>query len=179
MITIKRCTLDDLATLQTVSIETFTDTFAQSNTPQDLADYLEQAYNLTTLRKELLNQHSEFYFIQVNGQVAGFLKINVLDAQTEKMADYFIEIQRIYVRTKFKRQHLGSQLMDLALRRGVELHKHQVWLGVWEKNFTAQKFYESKGFKRFGSHRFCMGDSVQTDYILTKDLRENDTSNRR
>ena len=45
-----------------------------------------------------------------------------------------------------------------------------IWLGVWEKNFRAQKFYAKYGFEKFGSHTFQMGDDPQVDWLLKKKL---------
>ncbi|APU71720.1 GNAT family N-acetyltransferase [Companilactobacillus crustorum] len=170
-IKIKKCTVKDAEELQTVSIETFADTFGPYNTVQDLNGYLDKAYDLNVLRQELNNPNSEFYFLKVDGQVAGYIKLNVFDAQTEKMTKNDLEIQRIYIREQFKRHGFGKMLLELGIDRAIKLAKENVWLGVWESNFAAQKFYESMGFKRFSEHKFIMGNSTQTDYLLKKKLR--------
>ncbi len=41
-----------------------------------------------------------------------------------------------------------------------------IWLGVWEKNTSAIRFYERKGFVKFGEHPFNMGDELQIDYLM-------------
>ncbi|KRN99318.1 protease synthase and sporulation negative regulatory protein pai 1 [Companilactobacillus kimchiensis] len=163
--------MQDLATLQAISIETYTDTFGEFNTPANTKAYIDSAYDLTVLKTEMLNVNSEFYFMYLDEQLAGYLKVNILDAQSELMADDFLEIQRIYIRKPFKRLGLGKKLLELGLDRAQALQKKRVWLGVWEKNFPAQKFYRQMGFERYSEHKFVMGDSVQTDYILKKDLR--------
>ncbi|WP_119326457.1 N-acetyltransferase [Companilactobacillus musae] len=169
---IRRCTTEDLEVLQKLSRETFTDTFGDYNTIENLNAYLDKAYDLATLSQEMNNVNSEFYFLYVDGILAGYLKINILDAQSEKMPDDFLEIQRIYVRKQFKRQGLGKILLKLAISRAKELHRKRIWLGVWESNFPAQEFYKYMGFTRFSEHRFVMGGSSQTDYILKKELRK-------
>lgn len=62
-------------------------------------------------------------------------------------------------------------MLELGLKRAEDLNKSEVWLGVWENNLPAQKFYQYMGFERYSEHKFVMGDSIQTDYILTKELR--------
>lgn len=170
--TIQNVTIDDLSTLRDLSIETYTDTFGEFNTPENLQAYIDDAYDPEILRKELLDNNSEFYFVKVDGQLAGYLKVNILSAQSEPMPDDFLEIQRIYIRKSFKRQGLGKLLLELGLKRAQALGKARVWLGVWENNFAAQKFYQFMGFEKYRSHKFVMGDSVQTDYILKKELRK-------
>ena len=168
--TIRKCDLNDLEILQKLSVETYTDTFKKFNTPENLQAYLDEAYDLQVLKTELSDPHAEFYFLYQDKQLAGYLKINILDAQSETMGNDFLEIQRIYIRVPFKRHGFGQQLLDLALKRAHELGMNHIWLGVWENNFPAQKFYQHLGFERYSAHKFIMGDSVQTDYILKKEL---------
>jgi len=168
---IKKCTLDDLKTLHNLSVETYTDTFGEYNTEADLNDYLDKAYNNTELKKELTNSNSMFYFAFYDGKLAGYLKLNVLDAQSESIGDESLEIERIYIRKQFKRLGLGTKLLNFGIAKAEGLNKQSVWLGVWENNFPAQKFYQKMNFVRYSEHKFIMGESVQTDYILKKELR--------
>lgn len=169
---IRECTIQDLEDLQKVSRETFADTFGKFNTVENIKAYLDKAYNLQTLRQEMNNVNSKFYFLYVDKVIAGYLKLNILDAQSEKMPDNYLEIQRIYVRKQFKRQGLGKKLLKLGIKQAEKLEKDFIWLGVWEKNYPALSFYESMGFTRYSEHRFVMGEATQTDYILRKELRK-------
>ncbi|PZL74234.1 GNAT family N-acetyltransferase [Enterococcus plantarum] len=171
MIEIKKISLNDLVALQTLSIKTFTDTFAKDNTPEDLKEYLDQAYTEEKLTSELQNKQSEFYFIYSDDQLAGYLKINVNDAQTETIEEDALEIERIYIDSDFKRLGLGKMLYTKAIERAKELNKTAIWLGVWERNFSAMKFYRKMGFTQVGAHSFFMGEDEQTDLIMKKNLK--------
>ena len=46
----------------------------------------------------------------------------------------------------------------------------KAWLGVWENNFRAIKFYEKYGFKKIGQHNFLLGNDLQTDYLLVMNV---------
>ena len=61
-------------------------------------------------------------------------------------------------------------MIQLAEKIAHDKNKKKMWLGVWEKNYNAQKFYEKDGFKRFSEHTFVVGNDKQTDYILVKTL---------
>lgn len=65
---------------------------------------------------------------------------------------------------------IGTVLMNLAEKKARELGVSFIWLGVWEKNFPAQKFYTDKGFRRFSEHAFVLGDDIQTDFLMKKEL---------
>lgn len=169
-ISIKKCSIKDLQILQKVSVETFTDTFKDQNTPENMKAYLDKAYASKKLENELLNTSSQFFFIYLNEELAGYLKVNTDDAQTEEMKNDSLEIERIYVRSKFQKQGLGKYLMNKAIELATESRKNVIWLGVWEKNQNAIAFYSKNGFVKTGAHSFYMGDEEQVDYILTKTL---------
>lgn len=173
-LTTTRCTLEDLTTLQKISIETYQETFAAYNTIENMTQYLEEAYHLEKLTTELERTDSEFYFIYEHNQLAGYLKINIDAAQTEKMPESSLEVERIYVRSAFKRRGIGQQLISNAIQLAVEKNKKAIWLGVWEHNEPAKRFYTKMGFVQTGAHSFFMGDDEQTDYILTKKIISND-----
>ncbi|MEC0305013.1 GNAT family N-acetyltransferase, partial [Terribacillus saccharophilus] len=153
-ISIKKCSIKDLQILQKVSVETFTDTFKDQNTPENMKAYLDKAYASKKLENELLNTSSQFFFIYLNEELAGYLKVNTDDAQTEEMNDDSLEIERIYVRSKYQKQGLGKYLMNKAIEIATEWNMKAIWLGVWEKNQNAMAFYSKNGFVKTGAHSF-------------------------
>lgn len=170
-ITIKQCTLEDSRKLQQISYETFTDTFEHQNSPENMNTYLERAFNLQQLEKELANPSSQFFFVYFNQEVAGYLKVNTNDAQSEEMGDESLEIERIYIKNNFQKHGLGKYLLNKAVEIALEHNLKKIWLGVWEKNENALAFYHKMGFLQTGSHSFYMGDEEQTDYIMTKIIK--------
>jgi ribosomal protein S18 acetylase RimI-like enzyme len=169
-INIKKCTLEDLRLLQEISYETFNDTFKHQNSPENIKAYLERAFNLKQLEKELCNICSEFFFVYFNNEIAGYLKANTNDAQSEDMGDESLEIERIYIKNKYQTHGLGKYLINKAMEIAMERNKKIIWLGVWGKNENAIAFYKKMGFVQTGAHSFYMGDEEQMDFIMTKTL---------
>lgn len=167
-IKIKKCRLADIDKLQEISYQTFNETFKHQNSSENLKAYLEKAFNFEQVEKELSNVSSEFYFACFDNELAGYLKINIDDAQSEKIDDDSLEIERIYVKSKFQKHGLGKKLLNKALEMANKENKKMVWLGVWEKNENAINFYKKMGFIQTGAHSFFMGDEEQTDLIMTK-----------
>lgn len=167
---IKKCSLEDVRLLQKISIETFSDTFKEQNTPDNLKAYLDRAFTLDRLKTELSVPGTEFFLVYDHEEPAGYVKINIDDAQSEKMGGHSLEIERIYIRHMFHRKGLGSYLMDKAVEIARLHNKTEIWLGVWEKNEKAKDFYRKQGFVQTGAHSFYLGDEEQTDFILTKTL---------
>lgn len=167
---LQKITKNNVQDLQEVSIQTFTETFKDNNSEKSLNDYLNTAYELTKLEKELENPHSEFYFAYFNNELAGYLKININDAQSEKMGENALEVERIYIKKSFKRRGIGRHLIETAEQLAKKYQKNLMWLRVWEYNPKAIAFYETLGFKVIGAHSFFMGEEEQTDLIMSKQL---------
>lgn len=163
---IRKLDITDLENLQKISIITFRETFEEVNTEEDMQKYLNENLNEEKLKSELENQNSELYFAENNGEILGYLKLNFKDAQTEKVEENHFEIERIYVLKDFLGQKIGQIIFDKAIEIGREKNLEYVWLGVWEENHRAIKFYEKNGFKVFGKHKFVLGEDVQTDLLM-------------
>lgn len=167
---IRVCSREDLQKLQEISIETFNDTFKDQNSPDNMRAYLERAFNAKQLEAELSNSCSDIFFVYYNDELAGYLKLNRDEAQSEKMSDASLEIERIYIKKKFQKHGLGKYLLNQAIETALEHNKKKIWLGVWERNDNAIAFYNKMGFVQTGSHSFYMGDEEQIDFILVKTL---------
>lgn len=90
---IKKCTLEDERKLQEISYETFNETFRDQNSPENMNAYLERAFSITQLEKELSNTSSQFFFVYLNNEIAGYLKVNTNHAQSEDMGEDSLEIE--------------------------------------------------------------------------------------
>ena len=168
--TITRCTENEWKQLQEISRITFDETFRAQNKSENMEAYLSQAFTEEKIKNELSKENSQFFFIYAGDRRAGYLKINVGDAQTEEMGNEALEIERIYILKAFQSQGLGRVLFDKAMDIADEMQASKIWLGVWEKNDKAIAFYKNLGFSEHGSHSFYMGDEEQTDIIMMKPL---------
>lgn len=169
-IELKKVSLDEIEELQKISIETFTDTFKDQNTAEDLQAYLQNAYNLEQLSQELENIGTQFYFVADQGETVGYLKLNLGAAQSEDDYPDTLEVERIYVSPQHKRKGYGRMLIELAEEIAKEAAVSGIWLGVWEHNHDAIVFYEKMGYEKISQHAFFMGEDEQVDYIMMKQL---------
>ncbi|WP_238446290.1 GNAT family N-acetyltransferase [Desulforamulus ruminis] len=140
------------------------------NTLFNMKTYLEQAFEINKLRDELSNSSSLFYFLYVDEELAGYLKLNEYEAQTDLNDPQSIEIERIYVTKEFQGKGLGRILLNKAIDTANIRKKSYIWLGVRERNDKAISFYKKNGFYVIGNHPFFMGEEEQTDFIMRKDL---------
>lgn len=165
-ITLVKITSSDLPELQKLAKQTFLETFAPVNTQENIQDYLQTGFTDEKLLKEIANPGSSFYFAKLNGKSVGYLKINFGNAQTELQDSDALEIERIYVLQEFHGQKAGQFLFGEALKIVRNHGLKYIWLGVWEKNEKAIKFYEKNGFIPFDKHSFVLGTDIQTDVMM-------------
>lgn len=171
-IEIIKATVSDLETIQKISIQTFIETFAAVNTPENIADYIKDSLNTEQLTYELNNGNSQFYLAYSDTEVVGYLKINFGDAQTESINENALEVQRIYVLQNFHGKNIGQLLLDEVKKIAQITNVDSVWLGVWEENHRAIRFYTKNGFVVFDKHVFKMGNDEQTDLLMRFEIHE-------
>jgi ribosomal protein S18 acetylase RimI-like enzyme len=165
-IKIRKINILDLPQLQEIGISTFSETFTEHNTKEDLEKYLKESFAADKLSAELNNQYSSFYFAELNEEIIGYLKINFGDAQTELKDNKSVEIERIYVLQAYHGKKIGQLLYNKAIEIAKEHQAHYVWLGVWEENHRALQFYKKNGFVQFDTHIFKLGNDEQTDIMM-------------
>ena len=160
-----------IAALQQIGRQTFSETFAESNSAQNMAKYLEEAYSFEKLNEEINNPNSLFYFAMLDKKVIGYLKLNMGVSQTELKDNDALEIERIYVLKDFHGKKVGQLLFDKAIEIAKAQQVAYVWLGVWEENKRALQFYTKNGFVEFDQHVFVLGDEAQTDIMMKLALK--------
>lgn len=165
-IEIRKATFNDLEAIQNISIQTFTETFAAVNTPENIANYIKDSFNSEQLASELNNLDSQFYLATASNEVVGYLKINFGDAQTEMINKNALEVHRIYVSQAFHGKNVGQLLIDEVKKIAQQTNVEFIWLGVWEENHRALRFYNKNGFIEFDKHVFTLGDEQQTDLLM-------------
>ena len=170
MVTIRKVETHELDTLLQHSKKTFYEFFAHLNEPVHFESYVAVAFTPEKMLSELVNPGSEFYFAAIDGNIAGYIKLNVNDAQNEFKGENGIEVERIYVSGEYHGKHIGKQLLNFAVGRCIEMQKDFIWLGVWEHNEKAIGFYRAHGFEFCGNHDFMLGGDKQTDLLMKKSL---------
>ncbi len=172
-INIRRVTGDDVPVLSVIARQTFYDTFTGTCTEEDMQDFLNQFYNEETLGKEIQDPETFCFFAEANGEPLAYLQFKE-DYRHFPFINKWkaLELKRIYVLKDLHGKGIAQKLMDFFLEFAAEHTYEVVWLGVWEHNLRAQKFYEKYGFKISGhTHDFPIGNTPQTDIWLWKSLK--------
>ena len=165
-IEIKKIGLSEIEQLQVIGRQTFLETFAEVNTEENMNKYLAESFAVDKLTAELTTPDSEFYFASLDNRVIGYLKVNSGQAQTELKDPNGLELERIYVLKEFHGKQVGQILYNTAFDIAKQIDADYLWLGVWEENQRALRFYRKNGFIEFDKHIFKLGDDEQTDIMM-------------
>lgn len=172
-LTIRAATLQDASVIADIGARVFDATFAHTCTKEDMTNYLADNFTPEILSAELKDSQKFFTVACLDEQVVAFSCLTL--GSHEPCVEHIpeperIELQRLYADLNVHGKGVARTLMDASLKRASELGRSYVWLGVWEHNYRARRFYERFGFKQVGSHDFWLGEERQTDDIFLATL---------
>lgn len=165
MITIRRATTIDAALIADLSRQTFYETFAAQNTAADMEKFLSEQFTREALMAEAGAAGNIFFIACIADEPAGYARLR--EDETDPTQ---IEIARLYAAAAMIGKGVGKALMQACIDFARAQKKRNVWLGVWEKNERAILFYTAWGFEKVGEHDFRLGNDVQRDWIMQKQL---------
>ena len=151
--------------LAELGTRTFSDTFAAHNRAEDIEAYLARTYGEAQQRREIEDPSIVTLLVEDGDALLAFAQLRAL---TTEHGD--VEIARLYVDRGHHGRGIAQMLMNAAVEAARELGGASVWLGVWEHNARAIRFYEKCGFRDTGSQPFLLGSDLQTDRVMTLDL---------
>jgi len=169
---IRSTSIEDLKLITKIARQTFTESYAHLNNPKDFKNYLDSYFNEDKLKSEMENVNSMFFIGEQNSQILGYLKLNTGSAQTDRRFDDALEIERIYILKSHQNQGHGKKMITYAFDIAKDYNLTRVWLGVWERNPAAIRFYKRLNFNIVGSHIFTIGEDVQNDHIMSLELTD-------
>lgn len=170
-IVLRQATIEDAKLIAEISQQTFYETFAASNTKEDMNKFLEQQFSKGRLMLEVGRRENNFLLAFDKNEVAGYVKLRDEKVPLSLKSANAIEIARLYAMKNKIGKGVGSVLMQACIDIATERKKDYLWLGVWEKNQRAIEFYIKWGFEKFDETDFLLGDDLQNDWLMKKKLK--------
>jgi len=146
--------------------KTFYDSFIDGNTEEDIALYLTEHYSSEIQSSEIADTNTIILIAEINEIAVGYTKLKAQSSNEGVTATNPIELQRIYSIKEYIGKGVGAELMKASISEAKEKGFNSIWLGVWEKNERAIKFYERWGFKKVGEKNFTLGNDTQNDFTM-------------
>jgi diamine N-acetyltransferase len=151
--------------------QTFFETFAAHNIPEDMAAYLAASFSPDKQAAELADPTSTFLIAENDDAAIGYARLKVGQPAPCVTGAKPIEIVRLYACKDWLGQGVGAQLMQACLDEAAQQGCDTVWLDVWEPNARARAFYRKWGFVEVGTQLFQLGSDLQHDLILQRSIR--------
>ena len=175
VVTIRRATAADASALSRLGAETFRETFAGDNTPEDLEQYIAEAFTPDRQAIEIADPSSTVLLAEHKddrggSDLIGYAHLVSGEAPESVSGPAPIELKRIYVAKAWQGRRVAQALMDASLDAARARGARTLWLGVWERNPRALAFYEKYGFTRVGEQTFVLGNDEQTDWLFARVL---------
>ncbi len=167
---LRKANLSDLPELLALARTSFVQAFTEGNKPENVQAYLEEAFTVERLTHEMQEPASTFIVASLEGKLVGYTKLNLATAQADVQDPASLEVARLYTLEEVWGTGLGQLLLDAAFAFAKQEGKTWLWLGVWEHNARAIRFYEKNGLRIFGSHPFPFGDEIQNDWLMRMEL---------
>lgn len=173
---IRQATPGDASVLATIGRKTFYEKWKNTTSAENMQQYLNEAYNDKKVRDEIADSSIIYLLAEEGKDAVGFAKmmhthpdIEVPEPDVSFTQENPLEISRIYVMPELIGKSIGAALMENIFAIAEKEHCDLIWLGVWEHN-PAVKFYLRHGFVKAGTHKFILGDQVDTDWVMVKQI---------
>jgi ribosomal protein S18 acetylase RimI-like enzyme len=157
---------ESFAAIADLATFTFRESWIEPGNESDIEEYIDSHFSPEVMERELAKDTILYYIIALKGESAGYIKLQKNDQPENYRLERPLAIHRIYIKKQFQNLKLGSQLIEFAISFAKENGFSNVWLGVWNENYGAIRFYEKYGFIRFGNYEFIMGNIVSDDYLM-------------
>lgn len=169
-ITIRTATRLDAAALATFGRRTFTDTFGAANTAADLALFLDATYGEALQQRELDDPLQACFIVEADCTLQAFALLRRGTPSPIVADDSAVEIRRFYVDRAAHGAGIAQRLMAHCIDHARLHGANSVFLGVWEHNARAIRFYAAQGFSTAGVQPFMLGNDLQQDLVLVRRL---------
>ena len=81
-----------------------------------------------------------------------------------------LEVQRIYLLSRFQGTGTGHALMNCAVAESTRRGARALVLGVLKANIRAVAFYKRQGFREVGTRVFQVGSARFDDHVLAREV---------
>ncbi len=164
---IRKAAADDAAALSLVGGATFLETYAEKIPGPDIVAHVAKRHAPSVYEEWLADPAIHIWLAQSPTKAAiGYLVLMPAALPVDDPQPGDLEVQRIYVLSRFHGVGIGFRLMATAIEAAERLGASRLLLGVLKTNELAVAFYRRQGFSEVGGRQFHVGGSVFDDFIL-------------
>lgn len=159
----------DAAKLSELAERTFRDAFSSLNTEENMNLHCATAFYPALQLAEISNPEILTLVAESDDKLVAFGQLHLRVATPACVSSSpAVELHRIYVERSFHGTGLAGDLLAEIFKSAEHHGAAAVWLGVWERNPRAIRFYQRSGFVEAGDHVFVVGTDPQRDLVLVR-----------
>lgn len=167
-ITVRTADATDACDIAELGARTFLRAYAADNKQENIEAYVAESFSRGAVERDLRDPHSAYLLVVRDNRNIGYAKIGKGEAPDCVDGPDPIELERIYVDADHQGRGIGATLMQAVIDYAKSQGHGTIWLGVWEMNAGARKFYEKHGFRAAGRKYFMVGDDRQNDVVMRR-----------
>ena len=137
----------DIKAHQTIWIEAYSKNFKNHWIKNGFELYIEDQFNEIRLISDIKDSYIDYFFITLNNNPVGFLKIKTKIDNSE----HDCELEKIYILPKYLGQGIGKLALQEIIKKMQILGKKNLQLDVIDTNTNAILFYKTLGFIKTGT----------------------------
>jgi MFS family permease len=173
---VRPATVADAAAIAELGERTFRDTFADSHDAERMEVYVAEAFAAETIAAEIADPAVTYLLAYPtaasSGPPLGYAKLEVGEPPACVAGPTPIELARLYVERELHGSGLAAALMDACLDEARRRGRATLWLGVWDRNPRARRFYEKRGMRTVGSKPFLFAGEAMEDLVMARPVGE-------
>ncbi|AGA30645.1 GNAT family N-acetyltransferase [Singulisphaera acidiphila] len=166
MVSIRTADIGDAGVLADLGRQTFHETFAAQNSPEDMDAYMKEAFTVGRLTAEIREPGAVYLVAEAPPRVIGFARVAPADPPACITGPSPVRLVKLYVSADAIGLGVGAALMRSSIEWAKNSGHKCLWLGVWEHNHRAKAFYERWRFVPVGTEMFRLGNDDQTDVLM-------------
>ena len=166
--TIRPARDQDAVELSELAERTFRETFGATNTSEDMEIYCAEAYGPAIQADEIRDPQRATLVVEHDSRLIAYAQLHWSTPPQCVAGRAPLELKRFYLLQSLHGSGIARELMQAAIERAAALGADVIWLGVWERNPRAIRFYEKCGFTLAGDHVFQMGRDPQRDLVMVR-----------
>ena len=160
--TIRRAGLDDAPVLATLGARTFTESFGQLYSDEDLQAFLDESHTPAAYARVLADPGYALWLAVENGEAIGYALAGPSGLPHADVAPGDGELKRLYMLASAQGGGIGA--LEWLERDG----RRTLWISVWSENYGAQRFYARYGFEHVGEYEFIVGRQRDREFIFRR-----------
>ena len=165
---IRRAGPGDAQALAALGARTFTESFGQLYSNEDLQAFLDESHTPAAYTSVLADPAYALWLAEENGEAIGYALAGPSGLPHADVAPGDGELKRLYLLASAQGGGVGARLVEQARVWREPDRPRPRWISVWSENYGAQRFYARYGFEHVGEYAFIVGQQRDREFIFRR-----------